>query len=308
MSALGGLMGLALGYYVLLWLGIDLLGAARYLPQAMLPASLKPSQKVAATPAPPLSATQESAATPANENPSSEEKVAEDNSAAPTPDQSATSKADTAVEPAAFNEPGAVPEISTEPAPVRIEITGAPSFTTDELAASYRAGNEAEPNLVNGNLSDNRETARRKGFSYSILADLAQKLTFVAPDSAESKALRTNGLALFSRILSDTHARDEIAQIVPKWIASPNRKQGGVFFAANVVSNQPQGTVNECNVEFGGQALPVLLPATAANQPKASAAPVAVVGWIVSEPAKTVPGYTGAAPQAVFANELLPIE
>jgi hypothetical protein len=298
MSAIGGLMGLALGYFVLLWLGIDLLGAAHYLPQAMLPAALKSPPKVASAPLPSTSSTEGA------------DRATSELTAAPPADetkQAETSTADAAVEPAAFNAPSAAPVKSSEATPV--QISGAPDFTSAQLAAAIQAGKDAEPNLVSGNLSDSRDVARRKGFSYSILADLAQKLTFTSPGlSVEDAKLQQEAEELFRKTLTGQHARDEIAQIVPKWIDSPNRKQGGVFFAGSIQTSQPKGTVVECNIEFGGQSLPVLLPASAAEQLQGSAAPVAVVGWIVDDPAKNVPGYTGATPQAVFANKLLPLE
>jgi hypothetical protein len=192
---------------------------------------------------------------------------------------------------------------------VAVQVTGSPSFTAEELSAALQFGTKAEPNLVNGNLSDGSEVAKRKGYSYSILADLAQKLTFTtAGASADEAKLQQEAEEVFRKTLATQHARDEVAQIVPKWIASPNRKQGGVFFAGSVQTSEPKGSVAECIIEFGGQSLPVLVPAAAAEQVKGSATPVAVVGWIVNDPAKNVAGYTGNAPQAVFATKLLPLE
>ena len=94
-----------------------------------------------------------------------------------------------------------------------------------------------------------------------------------------------------------------------KWIASPNRKHGGVFFAGSVLSCEARGPVSECSMTLpGGQTLPVLIPAAVGEQVKASQQPVAVVGWIVDDPAKHVTGYTGSASQAIFAPKLIPLE
>jgi hypothetical protein len=96
---------------------------------------------------------------------------------------------------------------------------------------------------------------------------------------------------------------------VLKWIASPNRKQGGVFFAGNVLSCDSRGPVSECSITLpGGQSLPVLIPASAVEQAKASRSSVAVVGWIVNDPSKNVTGYTGSATQAIFAPRLISLE
>jgi hypothetical protein len=299
MTVVGGLMGLALGYYALLWLGIDILGAAHYLPQAMLPASFKTPRGVAAAPLSPTTTT-------STERPESTGPESSSAQSTEEPQQAKTATTDTAVEPAAFTEPTAAPVKPAEP--VAVQVSGAPSFTAEELSVALQLGTKAESNLVNGNLSDGSEVAKRKGYSYSILADLAQKLTFTATGSATDAKLQQEAEEVFRATLATQHARDEIAQIVPKWIASPNRKQGGVFFAGSVQMSEPKGSVAECTVEFGGQSLPVLVPAAAAEQVKASAAPVAVVGWIVDDPAKKIAGYTGNAPQAVFATKLLPLE
>jgi len=36
----------------------------------------------------------------------------------------------------------------------------------------------------------------------------------------------------FRKLLSNTHTRDEVAQIAPRWLSHPKRPQNGVFFAA----------------------------------------------------------------------------
>jgi len=114
---------------------------------------------------------------------------------------------------------------------------------------------------------------------------------------------------LFRKILAAPRARDEVGQIVFKWIASPNRKHGGVFFAGSVLGQDAKGTVSECSVVLrDGQTLPVLVPAALGEKIKVSQTPVVIVGWIVDEPAKHVTGYTGAASQAVFAPKLFPLE
>jgi hypothetical protein len=235
----------------------------------------------------------------ANKNPSSD-----DNRYATT-----TPTADKPAEPAAFNPQAAAPVNDNSPASSTesVRITGAPTFTTSDLAASLVAAKDAEPGLVNGNLADGREVARTKGFSYSILADLAQKATFVDPSAEDADKLQQDTDNIFRTTLSTPHARDEVAQIVPKWIASPNRRQGGVFFSGSIVGSDKKGTVVEGTVDVGsGQPLPVLLPpALAAKQPTG---PVAVVGYIVDKPAEHINGYTGTATQAVFATKLVPLQ
>jgi hypothetical protein len=125
----------------------------------------------------------------------------------------------------------------------------------------------------------------------------------------EAVKLKQGADEIFRRILAEPHTRDEVGQIVLKWIASPNRRQGGVFFAGSILGHEAKGPVSECSLTLpGGQALPVLIPARVADELKASQTPVAVVGWIVDDPAERVTGYTGTTPQAIFAPKLIPLE
>ena len=119
-TALGGVIGLAIGYFVLLHLlgpDGDLLKVAQYLPDAVLPASLKssPAQVVhtPAAPAPAVEATEsptseESAAVPAGyveESPATDEPLASDE---PATDDRYGEKQNSA-EPSLLDEPAAEP-------------------------------------------------------------------------------------------------------------------------------------------------------------------------------------------------------
>ena len=223
----------------------------------------------------------------------------------------ATTAEKPAVEPATLDAPPAVP-IKENAAPSEaVHIANAPSFVPADLSAALQAAKDAESGLVNGSMSDSREIAQTKGASYSKLADLAQKTMFVDAGSSpgDSAKLQQESDDVFRKALASAHTRDEVAQIVPMWIASPNRRHGGVFFAGSVVSHESKGAVSECSVDLGGgKSLPVLVPTAVGEQLKSSSQPVAVVGWIVDKPAEQVTGYTGTAPQAVFASKLIPLE
>ena len=71
------------------------------------------------------------------------ESTAPDSSTTPPAEetqQAKTTTTDTAVEPAAFNEPSAAPVKRADASPV--QVTGAPSFTADELAAAHPGWHE----------------------------------------------------------------------------------------------------------------------------------------------------------------------
>jgi hypothetical protein len=188
-----------------------------------------------------------------------------------------------------------------------VQISDAPTFSAEDLSAAVDVASKAQPELVNGNFSDGKAVQQAKGKAYMQLADLAQKVTFVDEPAAATPQQKDVD-KLFRKTLSDAHTRGEIAQIVSKWIASPNRKHGGVFFAASVVKHDNAGSVAECEVELdGGQKMTVLVPAAAATE-AGSGQPVGIVGWILDTPKAKVDGYTGSAPQAIFAKKLITLE
>lgn len=355
MTTIGGVMGLALGYYVLLWIGgpqADYLNWSSTLPKAILPSSfgktsrlmvsgpIKPTMPVPSEPAANEPEPNADAVAKTDEEPakSADEATKPANEGVKTAAATTSTDSAPAEKQAAFTEPAAAtnpPEgdryavttnkpaepatLDTPPAepmkaapaaaPEPIRITGAPTFSAADLTAAIAAGKGAEAGLVTGNLTDNRDVARTKGLSYSILADLAQKTTFVDRAAADAAQLQQEADAVYRETLTTPHAREEVAQILPKWMASPNRKHAGVFFAGSVVGHEAKGSVTECNVDLGnGQSLPVIMSAATADSLQGSVAPVAVIGWIVNKPAENVPGYTGTAAQAIYAARVVPLQ
>jgi hypothetical protein len=208
-------------------------------------------------------------------------------------------------EPAPLEAPPAkaITETASKAEPVR--IANAPSFTAAEVSTSLAAANAAETGLETGSLQDGKEVAHAKGVSYMAISDFAQKATFA--DAADATKSQQQSDEFFRKLLSNAHTRDEVAQIAPRWLAHPKRPQNGVFMAGSVSRGENKGSVVEYNVELnGGPTVVVVVPA-GGPEPQASAKPVAVVGSIVDHPAD-IAGYTGKAPQVVFAKSLLPLE
>jgi hypothetical protein len=347
-SAFGGIVGLGLGYYALLWLGpalhrgreIDFLELAQYLPKSILPQTfqteanqsadvprsemigdLAASEKVVKPEqaAPPAAATPPAAADSTAQTPvAPAEKLATFTAPAEPAKKSADSDDRYAIpasknepvlrEPAALGTPPAkaITESTSKTVPVR--VNNAPSFSADEVSTSLAAATAAEAGLVTGNLQDSKEVARTKGASYVAIADFAQKATFAdAGDGAKSLQPADE---FFRKLLSDPHAREEVAQIVPRWLSHPKRPQNGVFFAGNVKHIDIPGSVVEYTVELsGGPSVVVVVPLIDKSEsiggPKG---PVAVAGSIIDKPTDDIPGYTGKAPQVVFAKKLLPLD
>jgi hypothetical protein len=377
-TTLGGLVGLAIAYFALLWLrgpDLDFLQVAQYLPKSILPASFSQKSRtlVAAAPVQPAvepampDATADETANATEETPAATEQTATpgeqptDAAAAPADATAAPADATTDEEsvattetepaagtgerPASFNEPVATPPASqsddnrygekseasatpaTEPAPLDaapaspivtespfappaaepIRIANAPTFAADDVKAALQVANEAQPKLVAGNLADSKDVARAKGFGYSMLADLAQKVTFV--DAVAAADVLQQADELFKKTLSDAHTRSELAQIVPRWIAAATRKHGGIFLAGSISGAEAKGSVTEASVDLGtGQPLKVLLPPALAEQLATASQPLGIVGWLVDRPADQVAGYAGDAPQAIFVSRLIPLQ
>jgi hypothetical protein len=235
-----------------------------------------------------------------------------------TPEPAATNVAETEVtnsEPAAFDASvGGAPTDSLDNyvgAVTRApSIAGSPSlFAAEELQKSLETAAKAQPQLVTGNFADSATVAQAKGRSYMALADLAQKTTFADISQPTSKQMVEQANDLFRQTLADPRIRAEVAQIMPRWVQSPKRDHGGVFFAGKVVGHAVSGSVLECQIELdGGRTVTMLAPAEAAEQLDATK-PLAIVGWLVDVPKTQVSGYTGAAKSAaVWTNQLIPLQ
>jgi len=328
----------------------DFLNVAQYLPKAMLPAEFAPRQFAAAAPplAPlaeetagdPIADTSESTSTSQDSADTTAAAGEVDTAAVETPAESAEVQAaytapddavatadsaiekdryaldtptteDTPQEPAPLESPAAVPMSDGDTDSAAAKLENAPSFTTDELTAALSAAQKAQPGLTAGDLNDSKEVQRAKGYSYSMLADLAQKAMFVDASANPEATAESQKAAdeLFRTTLADAHTRGEVARILPKWIASKHRKHGGAFFAASLSNPQQQGSLTEFQAQLdGGQSIAVLIPAELAARLDASARPMGVVGWIIDQPAQHVPSYTGAAEQAVWVGNLIPLD
>ena len=193
-ATLGGIAGLAIGYYAFLYfLGPqgDFLQVADRVPTWLLPPSfaatpnlsriMDTAEHESQTPAQPAGndATNLQAsyvAESGQENPTvlPEDKTPADDHAAAKLTSAEKNRAETA----SFEAPSAGPVANdlprTSDAP---PIAGAPSYTAEQLSAALAAARQAQPGLETGDLSD-PAVRRTKGLSYAKFCDLAQTATF----------------------------------------------------------------------------------------------------------------------------------
>jgi hypothetical protein len=225
-TVLAGVIGLPLGYLVLLWLrgsAGDFLQMAQYFPDAVLPASLRADSPTVSSermsvarqttepraPAP-LAGVKEDEALPLPTGAMPEagastdagvKQASLDAPPAPAADKSSPlgeRYAPSTVEaapPTAMNtlpaESAKADELIITPpatsAPFSPSIAGAPTYSADQFAESLRAARDAQPGLVAGDLND-VAVQRTKGLSYSRLCDLAEMATFVGGGAANDPA------------------------------------------------------------------------------------------------------------------------
>jgi len=331
--ALGGVVGLACGYFCLLWLrgkSGDFLELAQYLPRMVLPAEFREAPKpmsgrdaspdnAAETMQPLASVDVESTQQAADAQLLPPVEIAASDST-PVAKEAADATSESAHEPSPLSSglqtaayESSLNAVTSATGDVRREqilIRDAPSFTAAELTAAIAAARAAQPLLMKGNLTDGREVQFAKGRGYLALADLAQKLTFVSEPAGSESLLAQRHAAeeLFRSTLATDRTRGEIAQIFAKWLVSPNRRHGGVFFAANVVWQNQVGPVAEGQAKLDdGRMLTVLADSAMAEQ-LGTAKQVVVVGWLVDRPQEQISGYTGGAASAVWAGQLVSLK
>jgi hypothetical protein len=314
MSGIGGIFGLSLGYYALLWISGpsgDFLEIGEYLPSAILPGEFGSRVVKFAGDDSPTDETRPAAElAPSNEQPVDTQQFSppietiHNSPAAETGDL-------TRGRPRTFDVPDAAPVAADKTSDGSTVVAGAPSFSADELAVSLRAAQNVQSGLVTGDFDDGFEVKRAKGLSYMVLCDLAQKATFVDKASRADfiSALEKESQALFRATLSDARTQEEVARLVPLWLASVKRKHGGVFFAGRVGDEADKGDIAEWQVDLAsGQSLAVLIDQERARQFQGSARPLGFVGWITDRPAEQIPGYTGDTQQAVWAGQIILLE
>jgi hypothetical protein len=313
-ATLGGFAGLAVGYYLFLYfLGPqgDFLQVADRMPKWLLPKSF-----AASSPAPSriMEAVETGSKNPAppvgNESANVQASYeAESNTESPTvlpEDKHGIDEKHAELAPA--EDPLVTPLPNELPRTMETpHIEGAPSYTTEQWSAALTAAREAQAGLENGDLSD-PAVRRTKGLSYAKFCDLAQMSTLCDPASGDVEQLDRDTQALFQNTLAKAHTRDEVARIADIWIESPNRRHGGVFTTGKLNGGSIIGKMYEFQLSTENASSMVLLMAHPPEGAESTGQAVAVVGTIVDDPAKRVPGYDGDAPRVIWVSRLIPLD
>jgi hypothetical protein len=283
--AVSGVVGLVIGCLLLLFiLGPegDIFGVTRYVPRMLLPTSFQEASTQLAASA---TATPHTAETPTDlESESESANVAASYEA---PIESAGKRPD-------------------EPP----HVIGAPSYTTDELAAALNEARRAQPGLMSGDLGD-ASARRTKGTSYAKLCDLAQVSTFQSDAATGSRReqLERDAEELLRQTLADARTRDEVTHIATVWIDFPNRRHGGVLLVGSIRGGQIAGDMYQYELSTSdGHELAILLSRPLDADLSISGQPLAISGAIVDHPADQIVGYTGDAARAIWVGRVIPLE
>jgi hypothetical protein len=138
--------------------------------------------------------------------------------------------------------------------------------------------------------------------TYQQWCDVAEVIALLSPDAPEkSVSPRRDALRrLALRIATGTNVR-EIAKHCPGVLANPPRPEAGVLLVGYVESSQPVDGLFELRLSVPNTAQKVVV-----LSPRGSLAArgdlALVLGSVINEPGQNVIGYSGTEPQAVWAG------
>ena len=192
----------------------------------------------------------------------------------------------------------AAPEEETEPT-----VAAGPRdnvhYSPDDVEKALADARDADTAMTG---ADKDGLKKAKAQYYRKLYQLAELATFAENDAAQAAVESTEIQKLLSDAAADQVRFAEMGKAAGKWIAvAKGKEHQGVVLSGSVQSVTKQGFVYETKVLLtdGAQVVSVLTskkPSVGANDL------VVVLGSIVSDPAKTIEGYQGSEPTAVWSG------
>jgi hypothetical protein len=326
----GGVLGIALGAYGLLWLqgpNGDFLGLAKWLPPAMLPSSMSSMANVETdddvSVASQADDAPDGASMPqADENllsTDSDEQGMAPGAAATLPNDNQPPRLDpevmqaTAEEPVADAPTAAAPTVAPAPAastptawpttPIVGDLRNVKLYSVAELGELLEDADAAHRQFLAGDLTKQQSWATM-GPAYMAIAALAERYTLTDP-SAYGNELITKQLAaknIFRGTLGDPARRTDLATIAARWLQHERRQNQGVVLIGRVRDLQPNGKWTQYTIDVplgeGTVAATVLMDRISFT----TGDEVAVVGAILQKPLQRLTGYQGEAAEVVIAG------
>jgi hypothetical protein len=185
------------------------------------------------------------------------------------------------------------------------------SFSPDDLTAAADAASRSTAAFAEAaKTADETKLKAARIANYRAMSHLATVITFVKASDAKAaddvEAVKNQiamSLAAASAATSPAE-RDVIGRFASVGIHSPSRKESGLFAAGTLKKTEARGRRFESQVELPGGAAP--LTVVTAQKPAAEeGSPILLLGAIVDEPAKNLPGYEGGADMIIFGDVLV---
>ncbi|HEV2968484.1 MAG TPA: hypothetical protein VGY55_00755 [Pirellulales bacterium] len=183
------------------------------------------------------------------------------------------------------------------------------AYSLDDLNAAIEVANGSSAALAAATKAgDGDELKRARVAHYRAMSHFATVLTFAKVPAGSDNEQADWKIRVASRIsaLNTAVAPEELASIgnlAAMWINSPWRKESGLFAAGKLKAIEPRGKLIESQLELpGGTALTIV---TSQKPNVEQGSPVLLLGAIVNDPAKNLPGYKGDSDRIVFADLLV---
>ncbi|TWT85312.1 hypothetical protein Pla123a_01190 [Posidoniimonas polymericola] len=292
-------VGLGLGYLGLLWVAGpsgDMLGVARVLPSAVLPASFQADE-----PQPLTTPQSEGAIGDAATSDASADAPQEDPNIAPAGYEATVIPPRPRV--ASFERSSQQDSLGVE------RLVGAPEpYRVEQLAGVLVGADDARRTMSEKSLAVTPEAARELGSAYGKLCQVAQVLTFTDNASGSRELTALEAKELFIRLFAYGHARSDSCAMASRWLAWSQRANGGIFFAGDLIGASKAGEVYEYRLRLSPSELVAVLSDEPIDPNRFHLKnQMGVVGCVIEDPAARVQGYTGKADRAVWACHTIPL-
>jgi len=286
-----GVIGIPLGLYALLWLkgpAGDHLRIAQYLPDRMLPASLRHNDYVTDEQSEGDSPVQEDTRSPPND----ETEIAE---SAPNSSQKVEVMRDE--------------QVSQVTAEMESNVRSYPRVSNEEFRQALANAEEALPKLLAGELTTQSEIAR-KGQAYMSLCRLAEKFQYVheVELATPGASLAASANQLFRDLFTNENLQHELSQIAARWWEYDGRPSQGIIFLGKLQRVKPleEGQLGFFSLAGAAQNAPIPVFLSGSNyQPNSM---WGIVGMVLANPEEYLGEDGRELDQAVLAHEIFEVE
>ncbi|MBN1853192.1 MAG: hypothetical protein JW829_10730 [Pirellulales bacterium] len=322
----GGVIGLALGYYILLWIGgpdRDFLELGEKLPVWMVPKAFHETEPDVAQTFDSVSNRDEVVSgddwtgdpiepDTGLEGTSDVPRTAEETISSENTYETSNTKSDRdqTTTPGIFDPGTAIPK---PPAP--LGLRDIEPVTSDELAAAIDAATAARDPLIEGDLTD-KVNQPKKGKNYIVYCKLAEALTRIADSTGiglgseqagagfqpmDWKPLCDAARELLAGTIRSEKTRLELGTIAQKWLDNPYRDNQGILLVEKAMGPYPCAPYSGLQFAFDG--VPRTIPIVSSEPlPYQEGDPIVVMGMIIDDPAARLLRFTQTPPRIVFTR------